>query len=255
MNYWIVSSKHSRDDQTKGWESKWTADNVLKSGCFFPSKREKEFKKGDKCILKVFNQQDFIADFELVSEIQQDSEEDFYFRIGNITEWDFPVDEHNLPDKYRQKLSRSPSTDISEKVYYELLGIRNFTQNLKINYRNRLKIHVSEQDIEDLLDSKNALSKVGLTLIDRQLEITKGNKIDLLAKDRKGDLVVIELKKGSANQTIGQLARYINDVREHKAKSTQKVKGLILSFDIDEQLIKAARAVDFEVMLYEILMD
>jgi hypothetical protein len=35
-------------------------------------------------------------------------------------------------------------------------------------------------------------------------------------------------------------------------KASQKVKGIILAFDVDEQLIKAARAVDFDVILYQI---
>jgi len=160
-----------------------------------------------------------------------------------------------LPQKYTEQLSRSASTDITEKDFYELIGIRNFTQNLKLNYKNRLKININEEDIENLLDSKNTLKSKGLDIINRQVSFSPNNIIDLLCKDEKGDIVVVELKKGSANRVIGQLARYINDVREHFAKPTQKVRGIILSFNIDEQLIKAARAVDFEVVLYQLSFD
>ncbi|GAH55358.1 unnamed protein product, partial [marine sediment metagenome] len=34
----------------------------------------------------------------------------------------------------------------------------------------------------------------------------------------------------------------------------QKVKGLILTLDVDEQLIKAARGVDFDVVLYQLTL-
>ena len=64
--------------------------------------------------------------------------------------------------------------------------------------------------------------------------------------------MVVELKKGTANQTVGQLARYVTDVREKRAKSTQKVRGLILTLAVDEQLVKAARGVDFEVVLCQL---
>jgi len=252
MKYWIVSSKHSRDGATAEWSSKWTADNFLRMRRFTPSKRGYDFAPGDKCILKVFGGMEFIGDFRISSEGKKDSEGDYYYEIDEINEWDFPIHQHTLPIEYTNLLSRSPSTDVREQTYFELLGIRNFTQNLKLNYKNRLHIGVSEAEVENLLDAKNALRSIGLEIVERQKEYSVGNKIDMLCKDSKDDLVVVELKKHGPNETIGQLARYVTDVREHAAKPSQKVRGLILAFDVDEQLIKAARGVDFEVMLYQI---
>jgi RecB family endonuclease NucS len=169
-----------------------------------------------------------------------------------VSEWDYPVNQHLLPSVYADLLVRNPSIEISDQQYYELLGVRNFTQNLRINYKNKLHVHVSEKDLENLLDAKNALRSLGLEIVERQLEITPGNIIDLLCKDQQGDYVVVELKKHGANETIGQLARYVTDVREQRAKSGQRVKGLILALDVDEQLIRAARGVDFDVVLYQL---
>jgi len=252
MTCWIISSKHSRDSATKDWDSKWTADNFLRTRRFVPSRRCHEFSVGDRCILKVFGSQKFIGDFCIASEPKEDSDGSVYYEIDEVNEWDFHVHQHLLPTRYTNLLSRSPSTDISEEIFFELLGIRNFTQNLRLNYRNRLPIYVSEKDVENLLDTKNALKSIGLEIIERQQEVTPGNRIDLLCKDARGDLVVVELKKHSPNKTIGQLARYVTDVNENVAKPGQKVRGLILAFDVDEQLIKAARGVDFEVVLYQI---
>jgi RecB family endonuclease NucS len=95
---------------------------------------------------------------------------------------------------------------------------------------------------------------LNLEIVERQLEVVPGNVIDLLCQDQRGDLVVVELKKASANETIGQLARYVTDVREHRAKQGQKVRGVILSLDIDEQLVKAARGVDFDVVLCQLTL-
>ncbi|MGH9424875.1 MAG: endonuclease NucS domain-containing protein [Terriglobia bacterium] len=202
--------------------------------------------------MKVFRSQEFIADFTIASEAQLDDEGDVYYSIDPISVWDFPLDQRTLPKKYTKQLGRNPSSNISEADFSELIGIRNFTQNLRLNYKNRLLLYVSELEVERLLDSKNALRQHGLEIIERQCEITPGNIIDLLCKDTRGDLVVVELKKGSANQVIGQLARYVTDVRETRAKATQKVRGLVLTLDVDEQLIKAARGVDFDVSLCQL---
>lgn len=258
MKYWIVSSKHSRDESTKDWISKWTTDAFLRSGRFYPSKGKQDFAIGDRCLLKVFGNQTFVGDYSIASEPQKDKEGDINFDIIEITEWDFPLDQHLLPKIYTDILSRNKrntAIEISERMYHELLGIRNFTQNLRINYKNKLRLRITELDVESMLDAKNALNSLGMQIVDRQIEITPGNRIDLLCTDQRGDFIVVELKKHSANETVGQLARYVTDVSEHRAKSGQKVRGLILAMDVDEQLIKAARGVDFDVVLYQLTMD
>jgi RecB family endonuclease NucS len=149
---------------------------------------------------------------------------------------------------------RALSVKIEKEKYYGFLGIRDFTQNLRINYKNILKVPVSETELEELLDTKDPLRSIGLEIVDRQSAVTPGNIIDLLCKDAKGDYVVVELKRRSANETIGQLARYVTDVKENKAKAGQKVTGLILTLEVDEQLIKAARGVDFDVVLCQLTL-
>lgn len=252
MAYWIVSSKHSRDEGTKGWDSKWTTDSFLRRKRFYPSVRQTEFQDGDRCLLKEFGSQKFVADFRLAGPGQKDKEGDTWYPNDEIYEWDYPVHQHNLPVKYTSQLSRSSSTWISEQDFHELIGIRHYTQNLRLNYRNRLRLHISEHDVESLIDSKNALKSRGFEIIDRQLELTPGNILDLLCKDAHGDLVVVELKKGGANKTIGQLARYVTDVRTHRAKPGQNMSGMILALEVDEQLIKAARGVGFDVVLCQL---
>lgn len=256
MQYWIYSTKHSRDESTKDWgSSKWTADSFLRTRKFYPYQRVSVFSPGDRCILKLFGLQQLVADFKIESGPTADEEGHSWYTIGDVNEWEFPVQLHSLPKKYTEQIpKRNPVVEVSEQDFFELLGIRNFTQNLRLNYHRRLHLRISEAEVERLIDSKNALKSRGLEVIERQREFTPGNRIDLLCRDANGDLVVVELKKGSANQTIGQLARYVTDVREHYASATQKVRGLILALDVDEQLVKAARAVDFEVVLCQLVL-
>jgi hypothetical protein len=251
MNYWIVSSRHKRDPVTEKWDKKWTVESFLHSGRFFPWHHKNEFQKNDCCILKASGSMNFIGDFKIISDQKNDDKENVFYEI-DTNEWVFPVHQHTLPIRYKRLLSRALSIRIRQEEYYGFLGIRDFTQNLRINYKNILKVRVSEKDLEDLLDVKNPLRSIGLEISERQLAVTPGNNIDLLCKDAKGDYVVVELKKRSANETVGQLARYVTDVKESIANPGQKVKGLILTLDVDEQLIKAARGVDFEVVLYQL---
>lgn len=254
MPHWIVSSKHSRDETTKDWGSKWTTDGFMRSRKFYPTHHKREFAVGDRCLLKALTSQDFVGDFSIASDPQVDAEHHVFYDIDEINEWDFPVNQHVLPKKYTDQLSRSLSTKVSEQDFYELLGIRNFTQNLRLNYKNRLSLRVSEREIEERIDKTNALRDLHLTILDRQVELVPGHVIDVLCQDEHGDLVVVELKKAGANETIGQLARYVTDVREHRAKQGQKVRGVVLTLEVDEQLVKAARGVDFDVVLCQLTL-
>jgi hypothetical protein len=254
MNYWIVSSRDKRDPVTEKWDEKWTVESFLRSKKFFPWHHKNKFEKNDRCILKVSGSMNFVGDFKIISDQKKDKKGDIFYEI-DTNEWVFPVHQRTLPMRYTRLLTgRALSIRIGEEEYYGFLGIRDFTQNLRINYKNILKVRVSEEDLEDLLDAKNPLRSIGLEIVAWQLAVTPGNKIDLLCKDAKGDYVVVELKKHSANETIGQLARYVTDVKENIANAGQKVKGLILTLDVDEQLIKAARGVDFDVVLYQLTL-
>ncbi len=177
------------------------------------------------------------------------------YEIDEVNEWSFGIPSTTLPKSFSSHFGRNRSAEISESEFHQLIGIRDYSQNLRMHFRNRLQIRISERDVESLIDAKDALKSIGLSIIDRQLELTRGNIIDLLCQDERGDLVVVELKKRSPNETIGQIAGYMTDVREQRAKASQKVRGLILAMDIDDQLIRAVRAVDIDLALYQLIFD
>src|SRR3989338_10152610 len=61
--------------------------------------------------------------------------------------------------------------------------------------------------------------------------------IDILAKDEKGNFVVIELKKGRNNdEVIGQILRYIGWVRKNLALDSQLVRGVVIVGERDKKL-------------------
>jgi hypothetical protein len=80
-----------------------------------------------------------------------------------------------------------------------------------------------------------------------------GRRIDLLAVDKDGDYVVIELKVSRGHErTIGQLARYMGWIRKNLA-GEKHTRGMIVASKITEDL-KLAAAVIPNVSLVEYQM-
>jgi len=65
---------------------------------------------------------------------------------------------------------------------------------------------------------------------------TDVGRIDILAIDRNGDYVVIELKVGkSSDRVVGQILRYMGWVKQ-KLAGEKKVRGIIILDDISDRL-------------------
>ena len=92
-------------------------------------------------------------------------------------------------------------------------------------------------------------------LIGRQYQSDTG-PIDILAisKDRS-TLLVIELKKGRATDSVvGQIQRYMGYVKEELAEAGQTVKGVIIGFKPDNRL-KRALSVTTNIEFYRYQID
>jgi restriction system protein len=106
-----------------------------------------------------------------------------------------------------------------------------------------------EQHLEDFLVKNWKQTELGKKYeifeedgepVGQQYPTDTGN-IDILAvsKDKK-ELLVVELKKGRASDTVvGQIQRYMGYVLEELAEENQKVKGLIIAFDDDSRIRRA----------------
>jgi hypothetical protein len=102
-----------------------------------------------------------------------------------------------------------------------------------------------EANIEAFLASDLNQIESGLTLIGRQHSIPPIGRIDLLCQDRKGDLVVIEVKTpdASTDSVIDQIEGYVGWVMEHMAAPGQRVRGIIICGRPNQRLAYAVRAI------------
>jgi len=91
-------------------------------------------------------------------------------------------------------------------------------------------------------------NEVEFELIGRQYS-TKVGPIDLYAKAKNGDLVVLELKKGrAADKVFGQICRYMGCIKSEQPNGGAKVRGYIVGREIDEKLRYAAKVLSDDII-------
>ncbi|MCX6141776.1 MAG: endonuclease NucS, partial [Ignavibacteriales bacterium] len=81
-------------------------------------------------------------------------------------------------------------------------------------------------------------------IVGKQYQTDTG-PLDILAvsKDKKS-LLVVELKKGRASDTVvGQTLRYMGYVQEELAEEGQSVRGVIIAHEDDQRIRRALAAV------------
>jgi|GEM_PF-1184753 len=97
-----------------------------------------------------------------------------------------------------------------------------------------------ERDLEDQIVSHLDMLEPGLTLVSRQ-ESSDVGRLDLLARDREGGTVIIELKAGEAkDSSIGQIARYMG---WYAAKEGKPPRAILVGSGFADPVRWAARAI------------
>ncbi|MBV5300577.1 MAG: DUF1016 family protein [Methylococcales bacterium] len=107
-----------------------------------------------------------------------------------------------------------------------------------------------ERDIEDHLVHHIAQIEKGLKFTARQVKTDIG-RIDLLAEDKNGTRVVIELKVGEAKDSaIGQIARYMGWYKKSDGKS---VRGILIAQSFPDGTKYAGSAIpDLQLITYKV---
>lgn len=113
-----------------------------------------------------------------------------------------------------------------------------------------------EQDLQRYLAENLHCIEPGLKLFEAEgvkgIEFDAGGRrIDILAVDKGGALVVLELKVSKGyDRVIGQLLRYTNWIRQNVAEPGQRVRGIIICRNMTEDLRLACAGIN-DVELYE----
>ncbi len=91
-----------------------------------------------------------------------------------------------------------------------------------------------ERDLRDYLANNPGIIEKGLILVQKEYDTKEIGRIDLLCKDKKGNHLVIELKKGrKSDEVVGQILRYIGWVMDN---IEGRVRGIIIVNEPDDRL-------------------
>ncbi len=113
-----------------------------------------------------------------------------------------------------------------------------------------------ERDLQTALRKNIGDLEDGLKIIDDGIEKTvEAGRIDILAEDKDGYRVVIELKADRAPlPAMGQILSYMGSVREEDP--SQRVRGILIANDFHPKLELAAKAVpNVELVAYSFKFD
>jgi hypothetical protein len=116
---------------------------------------------------------------------------------------------------------------------------------------------IYERDLESLLATRLALLEKGLQLVERQCSTPVG-RIDLLCKDRRGSLVVVELKSFGArtSEIVDQVTRYMGYLKAHVAAPRQLVRGIIVVGQVEDSLAYAVMAIpNLEIRTFSVTIN
>jgi len=99
-----------------------------------------------------------------------------------------------------------------------------------------------ERDLQLALRQNIEQLEKGLKIIDDGKETaTEAGRIDILTEDKNGNIVVVELKAGSANpDSVAQILSYMGAV---SSNNKANVRGILVAGDFPSRVIYAARAV------------
>jgi len=97
-----------------------------------------------------------------------------------------------------------------------------------------------ERDVEDSLVQNLASLEDGLVFVERQTHTDVG-RLDILARDRQGRTVAIELKVGEARDgAVGQILRYMGWFQRQRGPA---VRGILVANDFPDSVRYAASVV------------
>jgi hypothetical protein len=183
------------------------------------------------------------------SNVRPGSGHDLFFKLG--------------PDQYRL---RSPETD-PPPLYKETMGNAGPSDSEASAEEVEAEVEngsegasefAYERDLQNYLVKNLGLIETGLRLYEEEgitgVEFAVGGRyIDILAVDKDGSYVVIELKVSRGyDRVVGQLLRYMTWV-ERNMETSRPVRGIIVAKEITADLkMAAARLSDVKLIEYEI---
>ncbi len=149
-----------------------------------------------------------------------------------------------------RKTKNSLPGNVREQMIVSFKSVQ-FADAFDLSDDKKLKVFGTEDELSGLLMQDLHLIEPGLQPVQQESPLPKGY-IDILARDAKGDLVVIEVKRRQAElAAVSQLKRYVEEVAKRKNTT---VRGILCAPSMSENAAKMLESygLEFYKLNYEI---
>lgn len=134
------------------------------------------------------------------------------------------------------------SKPLAEEIVVAFTSV-DFADCFSMSDDSSLQLFGSEKELAGELMKDLHLIESGLKPINTETHLQKG-AIDILAEDKAGNLVVIEVKRRDAGlDAVTQLKRYVEELQKRKGK---RVRGILCSPNVTPNALKMLEGDGFE---------
>ncbi|MCK4327250.1 MAG: endonuclease NucS [Candidatus Diapherotrites archaeon] len=117
------------------------------------------------------------------------------------------------------RATRKKPAELLEAIFSKVFSASSFS----LRDDSSLRVFGTEKNLSDLIMQKPDLVEEGLTVLNQESPLSKG-KIDIFARDKKGNSVVIEVKRRTAGlKEVTQLQRYVDEVGKRLDTKTRGI--------------------------------
>lgn len=142
-----------------------------------------------------------------------------------VDEWDVKAQEDELLLKARRK-----NPDEVVEIRFENLEFLMVTQLVD---SSDLKIRGHEVDIHESIEEDPEIVEEELKVVERERE-TPAGFIDVFARDRDDNYVVIEVKRNPDYNTVLQLQRYVDEIED---EFSGEIRGILVAPKMTEKVL------------------
>ncbi len=140
---------------------------------------------------------------------------------------------------------RSNPREILIVKIHRVLGVCSW----KLKDTGEFAVEKEERDIRDALAARPDMIEEGLKVVAVEYPVREGY-VDILAEDRKGRLVVVEVKRGRAStEAVAQLKRYVDALRR---EARREVRGVLAAPSISPKALTALKSLGLEYKKVEV---
>ena len=125
------------------------------------------------------------------------------------------------------------------EVYFDNISLITVDQLVD---KSELKIAGHEVDIHESIEEEPEMIEEGLKVVERERE-TPAGFIDVFARDKNDEYVVIEVKRNPDYNTVLQLQRYVDEIEE---EFNGNIRGILVAPKMTDKVLEYLEERDLE---------